>query len=196
MNAAAAVSLPSGRIVAGWQRDLSRLEPRALWVLHLLVHRVEAPVVGRSLLPLDCLQQGLLRYLPASPEAGTSLRELAAPLHLDEQLLHRVLLSLESLGLARNSSSSESGRRWARTERGTQTLEEGGVREERRARRVFHFTVATPDADTARFLPLEVPPLTPPGEPWPFRLEWLTASFQQPAEWKKRWSFPADATAL
>src|SRR5262249_11248125 len=105
-------------------------------------------------------------------------------------------LSLESLGLARNSSSGESCRRWARTERGTQTLEEGGVREERRARRVFHFTVATPDADAARVLPLEAPPLTPPREPWPFLLALLTESFERRAEWKKRWGFPADATTL
>jgi hypothetical protein len=199
MNAAAAVPFPPGRLVASWQRDLARLDPQALWVVHLLVHRVEAPVAGHSLEPLDCLHEGLLRYLPAAsaPEPGNCLADLAAPLHLDEQLLLRVLLSLQNLGLAQPSTTPGDPRpRWARTDLGSQALEAGGVRREGQARRVFHFIVANPDAETARFLPLEAPPLTPAEEPWSFRLAWLMEALEQPREWKERHGFPADATTL
>src|SRR5207302_1074454 len=44
MTAAPPPTWPSSRVLTGWWPHLDRLRPRSLWLYHLLLHRIEAPV--------------------------------------------------------------------------------------------------------------------------------------------------------
>lgn len=44
MTAVAPLTFPGTRALAGWWRLLAPRQPRAMWVAHLLLHRIEALV--------------------------------------------------------------------------------------------------------------------------------------------------------
>src|SRR5262249_39792577 len=100
MTGAPPPSWPTSRVLARWRPHLERFRPRSLWLSHLLLHRVEAPVASRPA-GHGRLTGVLLGALAAAPEAP--LGRLAGSLHLDPQLLGRLLAELEAAGLARAS---------------------------------------------------------------------------------------------
>src|SRR5438034_1326288 len=114
MTAAPPPTWPSSRVLAGWWPSLDRLRPRSLWLYHLLLHRVEAPVAVAPPAAQERLARLLLDLLaaPASSPGRATTTRLAAQLHLDPQLLWRLLVELEKTGLVR-SGSGEQG--WAPT---------------------------------------------------------------------------------
>src|SRR5947209_6815734 len=98
MTAGPALTFPGSRTVAGWWRQLAACQPRALWVGHLLLHRVEALVrVARPRRP-ERLTLLVLQALHLGD--GQPLEGLNARLHLGRQVLGRVLAALRAHGLA------------------------------------------------------------------------------------------------
>src|SRR5215510_9213041 len=120
MTAAHPPTWPTSRVLAGWWPHLDRLRPRSLWLYHLLLHRIEAPV----LIALPAEQERLARLLlevlasPSSAGPATTAR-LAARLLFDPQLLRRFLADLETGGLVR-ATSGEQG--WSLTSAGEQVV--------------------------------------------------------------------------
>src|SRR5947209_11432108 len=98
MTAAAPLVFPGGRVLAGWWRPLAARAPRALWVGHFLLHRVEALVEVARRADVDPLSRLVVRALSAAP--GPSVGDLDARLHLGPQVLGQVLRQLEGEGLA------------------------------------------------------------------------------------------------
>jgi hypothetical protein len=190
MTGAGALPLPGSRTLANWARQLVSWQPGALWVGHLLLHRVEALVRRTLAVRTDPLQALVLRALAVTP--GQSLQELQTRLHLDRQLLERLLRALESAGLAR----LESG--WLPTEPGRRALDQGTQEHPMRERRVFYFVEDERPEGHPHFLPLADPPTLPWAAPseWRFDVNLLSACLARPLEWKQRFGFPLDVEAL
>src|SRR2546425_184618 len=100
MTAAPALTLPGGRVVLGWWRDFSGLQPHRLWFAHLLLHRVEVLVEVISPAPLAGLSDSLLALLARQPSPFL-IDPLAAELQLDRGLLTELLRDLAGEGLVR-----------------------------------------------------------------------------------------------
>src|SRR2546425_9256402 len=109
MTAAPPSTWPSSRVLAGWWPHLDRLRPRSLWLYHLLLHRVEAPVAVAPPAAQERLAHLILDLLAAlAPSPGpTTTTRLAARLHLDPQLLWRLLDDLEKTGLTQSGSGEQ-----------------------------------------------------------------------------------------
>jgi hypothetical protein len=182
MSATAAMTLPGGRVLLTWWRDLAGLAPRRLWFAHLILHRVEALVEAADSRPLAALAEAVLSRL-ARHDTGVSFSDLASDLSLDPGLLHAVLSDLEAQGRARQQAD-----RWQAT--GASPSTAAPTRQERRN---FVFSDGRPV-----FLPLPVAALTPLAPPagWRFDLAALVACLNESPAWKERHGFPADVLRL
>ncbi len=186
MSAPAAMTLPGGRVVLGWWRDLAGLAPRRLWFAHLLLHQVEALV--EAAVPahlLAPLADALLGWL-AVQQGPVPADRLAADLHLEPELLRDVLADLEERGLARPGPAG-----WQPTEAGRQpTPPPGQAPARQRERRSFCFT----DSQPPLFVPLSPAAVQPLAAPLasPFDLAVLEACVRESEAWKTRHNFPLD----
>src|SRR5205807_2033005 len=122
MTAAAPLSLPGSRSLLGWWRDLAPRRPRRLWFGQFRFHHVEALVRVADARRVDPLQQALLRALslhaPPGPNGPPAAGALAG-LHLDPQVLLRLLHQLAGEGLVRGNGD------WHLTGAGREALEGG-----------------------------------------------------------------------
>ncbi len=109
MTVAPPPTWPASRVLASWWPHLDRLRPRSLWLYHLLLHRVEAPVVIAPPADQERLARLLLEVLASPPPSGGPLTTtcLAARLHFDPQVLRRLLADLESAGLVRSAPAEQ-----------------------------------------------------------------------------------------
>src|SRR6516164_196200 len=107
MSVAAPLLFPGSRTLSGWWRQLAAWQPHALWIGHLLLHRVEALVRVTQPRRADPFMQLVLPALRLD-EANDAPHTLAMPqrleriqsrLHLERPLLAQVLRRLESEGL-------------------------------------------------------------------------------------------------
>jgi hypothetical protein len=189
MTAAVAMTLPGSRVVQGWWRDCSSVQPSRLWFAHLLLCRIEVLVEASSSAPLAALAQALLPLLPR-PGAAFQVDSLAAELHLDRTLLVQLLHELARGGAVR-SVHANTADTWEVTvpSPAASLTKTAPTHLERRS---FFFTVGEPP----RFLPLAPRATTPIAPPPPngfsFDLAVLHACGQQSAEWKARIGFPED----
>src|SRR5438477_8957071 len=110
MTAVPSLSWPGSRVLAGWWPSVGRWHPRSLWLCHLLLHRVEAPVSVSRSPSLERLNRLLLEALAVS---GQQPSALADQLGLDVPFLTRLLADLEAANLARHT-----GDVWSPTEHG------------------------------------------------------------------------------
>src|SRR5262249_39591488 len=129
---------PSSRVLAGWWPPLDRLRPRSLWLYHLLLHRIEAPVVVTPPAPQDHLVRLLLDFLAVSSPSDNSATtgRLAARLHLDPQLVGRFLVDLQKLGLVQFARGEQS---WILSPEGKQVLSGEMSLRPLHERRTFYF---------------------------------------------------------
>jgi hypothetical protein len=190
MSAPAAMTLPGGRVVLGWWRDLAGLAPRRLWYAHLLLHHVEALVEATvAPHPLVPLADALLAWLGGQPGPVPAER-LAADLVVEGELLRDVLAELEARGLARQDSAG-----WQPTEAGRQPPSSSGPAAARQLeRRSFCFT----DGQPPLFVPLApgaAQTLTSPPA-FTFDLAVLEACIRESEAWKTRHGFPLDVRRL
>src|SRR5262249_54660818 len=133
MTPASPLVFPGSRTLAGWWKQLAYLQPRALWVGHLLLHRVEALAASQLLSRLDSLSLFVLRALALT--GGGSLEELDQRLHLGRPLLRQLLRQLEREQLLH----SEGADTWSLTLLGNQGLEQGSYLRIHHGRRTFYF---------------------------------------------------------
>jgi hypothetical protein len=129
---------------------------------------------------------------PSTPAtAALAEKPLAQRLHLDAQVLGRLLGDLEAAGLVTRSGGAGS---WAVSAAGQEVL--SGRREPHAPdqRRIFYFAEGPDTHPGLRFLPLDRPPTSPwpETEGWHFDVGLLQATVEQSAEWKDRHGFPAD----
>src|SRR5437588_10533730 len=99
MTAVPPPTWPSSRVLAGWWSHLDRLRPRSLWLYHLLLHRLEAPVAVAPPAAQDRLTRLLLDLLASSSSASpATTTRLAARPHLHPQVLGRLRVAPENAG--------------------------------------------------------------------------------------------------
>jgi hypothetical protein len=193
MTAETSLAFPGARVLAGWWKQLAIYQPRALWIGHLLLHRVEALVSLQETSRLDSLALFVLKTL--SLASWGTLDELESRLHLGLSLLHRVLCRLQSESLLESNAQGI----WSLTQVGRQSLELGAYPRACEKRRVFYFVEDERFHQGPQFVPLRDPRETEPWvaqEGWRFRPQFLEASFRQPREWKHRRGFPLDVLEI
>jgi hypothetical protein len=191
MTAPAPLAFPGSRTLAGWWRQLTRLQPRGLWVGHLFLHRVEALVcLARTAHP-DPFHRLVLQALTLSPDAAVA--SLDDRLHLGRQVLGRVLSGLQSEGLAQSDPAGH----WTPTSLGQQALQQGKYPHPIHERRLFAFVAGSNAGRPPQFLNLDAG-----GTPWsvPSGAEFDPAILQQclnrSTEWKQQHGFPLDVQAF
>lgn len=187
MTVSAAPAFPDSRTLASWWRDLARYHPRTLWVAHLDLLRVEAPVNAAQAVRPERLSLLVLRAIGHGP--ALTVVDLHRQLHLDRPLLARVVHSLEDDALVCPSDAGG----WSLSPVGRQALEGGQYSRTRPERRSFYFLRAE-EPTTARFLPL-APGLASAwaaGRGWKFDPTVLDRCLRQSNDWKDRHGFPVD----
>src|SRR5262249_29646643 len=97
MTAAAPMTLPGGRALAGWWRELAAQAPQRLWYAHLVLHRVEALVEVKQPAPLNGLAQAMLAFLGRRGRA-MGAAAVAAELDLEPRLAADLLGQLRQGG--------------------------------------------------------------------------------------------------
>jgi hypothetical protein len=190
MTAAHSFPWPGSRVLAGWWPILQRWSPRALWLHHLLLHHLDAPMAVAHSPALDNLHRLLLESLVPGSEVGA----LAASLSLDAALLTRLLAELRSAGLVQ-----EHDRRWALTDGGLQAVSSSQGAGTIQERRTFYFTQGDARHPGVRFLPLDRPggaAWTEQLEGWHFDLQALQDCLGRDPAWKQSHGFPADVHSL
>ena len=77
MSAAPWPAWPTSRVLAGWWPQLAPYRPSGLWVLHLLLHRIEAAVGVARNTPQEKLDQAVAAVLRSLTEAHPGLISIA-----------------------------------------------------------------------------------------------------------------------
>jgi hypothetical protein len=187
MTVDSSLVFPSSRVLAGWWQQLAPLCPVRIWVAHLRVHRLEAPVGIVRSEPLDRFTLLLLEALHLALRA--SLTELDRRLRLGQAILLRLLRGLGERGLAHNDSGV-----WSLTPAGLQALANGIHGGLTLARRVLHFVDNARCNAAPHFLKLEDSYCTACETPanWHFPRSVLEASLRQSPAWKSEHGFPSD----
>jgi hypothetical protein len=189
MTPAAPPAFPGSRTLVGWWRQLAPWQPRAWWVGHLLLHRVEALARCIEQVRPDPLHQLVLKALSLDPEA--SLDHLAGRLHLDRQVLGRVTQLLQVEGLVGTNARTL-------TAAGQLALNRTEYPRAVRERRTFTFV----EPETAGRPPAFVALGEAPTVPWPAESEWqfnsrrLSECVSQTASWKQSRGFPTDVEEI
>src|SRR5438309_8145082 len=84
------LAFPSNRTLADWWKHLAPLQPRALWVAHLLLHRVEAMVKLQKPTAIDAFAQHVLKALAIAEPASALEASLPARRPLFFQVLRKL----------------------------------------------------------------------------------------------------------
>jgi len=193
MTAASALAFPSSKTLLSWWTQLAPLRPSALWVGHLLLHRVEALVATQRPCPIDPIALFVLRAVALARQA--SLETVAHDLALEGALVRQALTRLGSDKLV----AEEAGGAWRLLKRGEEAVKKGLYLRGERQRRFFYFMESAQAAAMPVFLPLQnQPALTdwPGNEVCRFQKTVLQECLQQPAEWKVHHGFPLDVTDI
>lgn len=181
---AVAPSFPSGREIAGLWRQVNAPGTADCWIGHLLLHRIEAPVLLDTPAARLPLELATLRALAASQPAETA--QLEQRLALGHALARRVLASLhkDNLILAAGGDS------WRLSATGTRLVTGLSTPTEAVSRSVFYF-LQHPDGKVA-YVHLRRPgtplPATPPN--WNFTPQHLVECTLRSSEWKQTHHFP------
>src|SRR5215475_10672826 len=151
MTVALPPTWPSSRVLAGWWPFLDRLRPRSLWLYHLLLHRIEAPVAIAPPAAQERLTRLLLNLLvsPSFSSNSETLARLAARLHIDPQLLRRLLADLEGAGLIHWNPPVET---WSTTPAGQEFAAGAASLHPTRERRTFYFTESPVPGASPQFI--------------------------------------------
>src|SRR5262249_16686382 len=147
MTAVSPLVFPGSRTLAGWWKHLAPLQPRAIWVGHLLLHRVEALAALQLVCRVDPLCLIILRVLALTGRG--SLQDLDHRLHLGLPLLRQLLRYLESEQLV---LAEEEAGTWSLTGLGRQGLEQGSYMRVSHERRAFYFVENEQQAGPPHFL--------------------------------------------
>jgi len=114
MTAAPALAFPPSKTLLSWWTQLAPLRPSALWVGHLLLHRVEALVAAQRPCPIDPIALFVLRAVALAGQA--SLETVADNLSLERALVRQALARLQLDKLV----EEEAGGAWQLLKRGAE----------------------------------------------------------------------------
>jgi hypothetical protein len=185
MTPSPSFDFPGGRFLAAWWKQLAPLRPKALWMAHLVLHRVEALVRRTKSIDADVFTQLTLRALAdGESEAGVE-----ALLSLDRQVVGRMLNELREQGLADKDNSAS----WTLTGAGREALTHGRYQWSGHERQVLHF-VENEAGRPPHFLHLLQPctlPWSPAGD-WSFDVGLLIQCTEQSSRWKLDHGFPSE----
>jgi hypothetical protein len=188
MNASASLTFPEPAVLASWYSQLLPLNPHAIWVGHLLVHRVEALVRTEQSRPIDPPVRAVLGALA---ERAQDISSLEKRLGLQRQFLFQVLRELSAMGLASDRPSG-----WEVTEAGSHAHLSGHCLQPTYKRRTFHF-LCLPNAS-----PIYVSLTTSAAELWTgsvpsqFDPGLLNQCARQSETWKTRSGFPKEVVQV
>ena len=189
MTAVSPLLFPGSRSLAGWWKQLSFVSPRALWVGHLLLHRVEALAALQLVFRLDPILLFVLKALALVRRR--TLQELDGQLHLGVPLVRQLLrhLEVEQLVLAEEDGT------WSLTQLGSQAFIQGSYTRAGCQRRTFYFVENERSSQPPHFLNFRYQPA---ALAWPavdgcrFEPAHLQACVHKPAEWKRGHGFPLE----
>ncbi len=199
MPSSSQLPFPGSRTLAQWWRQLQPVHPRALWVGHLYLHRLEAPVRSARRVKLDPLAHLVLQALSLEPAASACCGDavcaerLPERLHLPAAVLHQILNTLQKDALVQ-----QAGGGWITTERGRQGLQQQEYPVERQERRVFPFVERLDEQGQRRLPPQYLPLGECPATPWHVQESeqldpaLLMEAVRQPPAWKQEFGFPGD----
>ncbi len=193
MTALSSLIFPNSRVLAGWWKLLVPLRLQALWVGHLILHRVEALVAVERPQQLDPLPHFVLKALALTSDA--SLEAMNQRLHLGHPLLRQVLGSLKKNGLAGSGPSKT----WTLSPLARQGLDQGVYQRTAPERRAFYFVESEQAGRLPHFVSLQDHPAVSNWQPpksWQFEPSQLEACVRQSTKWKQRHGFPLDVTAI
>jgi len=193
MTAGTSLAFPGSRVLAGWWKQLAHLKPRAVWLGHLLLHRVEALVAVQKPSRLDPLHSFILKALNLAPH-GT-VGELDSRLHLGQPLVRQFLRKLELDRLVQSDGRGN----WSLTPLGRQSLEQGTYLQAGHERRAFYFVESEQPNRVPQFLNLKNHPAAMPWTPGPnleFDVRLLEAGLRQSLEWKQGRGFPLEVQEI
>jgi hypothetical protein len=192
MTVASPSAFPGSRSLAGWWRHLAPLQPRALWVARLALHRVEALVrLDRTVRP-ERFARLVLEALAL--RAASAPEDLESHLHLGRVLIRHVLRQLQADDLARPDQAGG----WRLTGRGEQARRHGEYPDRVQERRAFYFLDsgrADRNPEYVNLNPADAA-LEPVAENRLFDIAVLTQCVAQPPEWKRRHGFPLEVEAI
>lgn len=203
MTSASSLAFPGSRTLAGWWRQLAPLDPVALWVGYLFVHRVEARFAVLERRSVDRLAHFLLQAVDIETRRADSAppdlcKTLVPRMNLQPIVIKRLLHDLTAQGLL----SAQNGASWTLTSLGRHALTHESYPCPRQERRVFSFAerldptgrrVAAP-----HFVDLAASTgaTWEPGESERFDVQVLRECLSQPDDWKMRFGFPGDVTGI
>ncbi len=192
MTVASPSAFPGSRTLASWWRQLAPLYPRALWVAHLALHRVEALVRLNRMVHLDRVARMVLEALALRPAAA--LEDLEAHLHLGRLIVRHLLQQLQTNGLAQ---LDESGR-WRLTARGEHARRHGDYHDPVEERRALYFLDSGRADRPPEFVNLNPAGATlePVAENRPFNAAVLAHYLSQSPDWKRRHGFPLEVEEI
>jgi hypothetical protein len=192
MTVASPSVFPGSRTLASWWRQLAPLHPRALWVAHLALHRVEALVRLNRTVHLDRFARMVLEALVLRP--ASSLDDLETHLHLGRLIIRHMLQQLQTNSL----TQADAAGCWRLTARGEHARRHGEYHDPSQERRVFYFLDNGRVDCTPEFVNLNPAGavLEPVAENRPFDVSLLAHCLSQAAEWKTRHGFPLEVEAI
>lgn len=186
MTAAAPLSYPGSRVLAGWWRQLTSQQPRTLWVAHLTLLRVEALVRVRRSWSTDRFTHLLLESLRRHP--GDIVERLDTRLHLGPQVLWQALHGLETAGLAEKDSAQA----WTLTSLGAEAHTHGQFPRSMLERQAFHFRIGADGPPHFMGLRRVEGTSDATAKDLAFDVAHLDACIRQSKDWKERHGFPLD----
>jgi hypothetical protein len=193
MTVSVSLAFPGSRILSGWWKRLSALQPRACWLAHLFLHRVEASVLLERTFHLDPLPLFVLKALAL--DSHENLQRLDDQLRLGRPLLAQLLRQLQHRRLIEANGAET----WSLTALGAKAVAERTYAQLHPERRTFAFVEPERFEGTAYFLNVRD---HAPASAWPesdgyrFDVRTLRACIAQPMEWKEWSGFPCDVQAV
>jgi hypothetical protein len=188
MTAAPALAFPASKALAGWWRHLAPYKPSSIWIAHLVLHRVEAPVIAQQPSPVDSLGLFVLKAVAVTP--GATASTIAELLDLPAGFVRQVLNNLAADHLVYENPDSS----WAATASGAEAIEHGIYTRAEFQRRPFYF-VETEQAAPPQYLHLlNHPAMTDwhAHDAWRFDVNVLHNCLAEPVQWKTQRRFPDD----
>ncbi len=182
-----ALSFPGSREIAGLWQQLGSLQPQTLWIGHLFLHHLDAPVVTRQDRHLDPMDFSALHALQVS--GPMTLDALDHLLGLGRPLLSRLLDDVSARGLLVKAAEG----RWRLTAAGEAATRSNTGEHEAVYRQALHFVDRCPNFPP-HYLALNHTPCSPrlADTASEFPIEALHALFAQPPEWRARHRLPSD----
>jgi hypothetical protein len=188
MTADSALAFPASKALAGWWRHLAPYKPSSIWIAHLILHRVEAPVIAQQPSPVDSLGLFVLKAVAVTP--GATASAIADLLDLPAGFVRQVLKDLATNDLVHENPDNS----WATTATGAEAIKHGIYTRAELQRRPFYFVENEQAAPPQYLYLVNHPDMTEwhAHDAWRFDVNVLQNCLAEPVQWKQQRRFPDD----